>query len=272
MDTISIIISSAVVAAIITALTNIFLNRKKDYLKYITSERKEWREKIRLAAFDLLNPAVTDISPILTTIKVNINPYGKQKSRVILEDSHIWDAIAKLEELISSNETPISEVSKKRELLADYLMLLLKMDWERSKTEVAGNERKIATVVLCIIQIILISIFQYKTDGVFNEYFIICMLAAIFMPLPIIMTMSYVKEKIEKSRCLLVFAICSEAILILVCVMHYYSFFVKENINILLGILGLITAITYILSYLYYIQLNFDVKKTYRKEVEKLNL
>lgn len=45
---ISILLGSAVVSTIITTIFNQYNNRKNNTLKYITEERKKWRDTIRL--------------------------------------------------------------------------------------------------------------------------------------------------------------------------------------------------------------------------------
>lgn len=132
----SILLSSTVIAAIFSGVISFTISRKQGSLQYITGERKEWRKKIRKIAAKLDGADYKETVQILTEIKVRINALGNHKELdEYTNDSHIWKLI---------NEIEADNISKKflklkQKQLIEYLSLLLKMDWERSKNEVKGN-------------------------------------------------------------------------------------------------------------------------------------
>lgn len=71
----------------------------------------------------------------LTDLKVRINSFGNNVSERYDDDAHIWEVIKELEEKRISDKV----LRQMQEQLVEYLSLLLKMDWERSKREVKGN-------------------------------------------------------------------------------------------------------------------------------------
>jgi len=142
---IDILLGSAVIAAIFSGLVSYIISRRQGSLQYITGERKEWREKIREIAYKLDGASYKDTLKILTELKVRINAFGNNKVLVkYSDDAHIWKIINELE-----NEKPSKEVlAMKQKQLIEYLSLLLKFDWERSKKEVKGNIYDIASLLM----------------------------------------------------------------------------------------------------------------------------
>ena len=112
---------------LITALITLIQFNKKNNLEYITKERSEWRKGIRLIIADLLADRNRRLA--ISRLKAQINPYGinlpDESKDYYMKDGHIWD-------LLSSFD--YSE--EKSQKLSQYLELLLKYDWERSKNEV----------------------------------------------------------------------------------------------------------------------------------------
>ena len=154
MSWIDIILSSAVIAAIISYITT----QKSNQLKYITAERAKWRKEIKYIAGNLseCKEYTKKAKRLLTDLKLRINSYGKRKtypSDICLnffKDEHIWKEI----EAIETGEDFI----KHRDRVLDYLELLLKFDWERSKSE-AKKEQKTLFLAISFFIIIFISIF-----------------------------------------------------------------------------------------------------------------
>ena len=131
-----IFLASAVIAALITSLFTYFQNQKSSNLQYITDERRKWRESVRDIYESLSNShCYSDVVILLAKLKTRINPYGRYSGKYV-DDSHIWDAIRKLEHSELDFE-------KNKVLLLDYLSLLLKGDWDRSKQEIKGNWTRI---------------------------------------------------------------------------------------------------------------------------------
>lgn len=122
------------IASVIGTIISFIMFRKSTKLKYITKERKEWRCAIREIVEKLENCVYDDRNKILVLLKTRINAYGIN-SKNKLADSHIWEIIHKVEQC-KKEEFPIL-----KEKLIEYLSLLLKYDWERSKKEVYGEPR-----------------------------------------------------------------------------------------------------------------------------------
>lgn len=144
------VLTSTVVAAVISILANVYNARRAESLKYVTEERQKWREEIRKIAEDIVDCPRDEIKKYLTKLKVRINAYGNLRKESYYEDAHIWKVIEKLEDVDNNNQ----EFEKKKERLVYFLSLMLKYDWERQKREVAGS--KISSIKLLLSTIIII--------------------------------------------------------------------------------------------------------------------
>ena len=92
------LLSSAVIAAILSGIISFFISRRQETLQYITGERKEWREKIREIAYNLNGANYKDTLKLLTELKVRINAFGNREVLVSYSsDAHIWDLINEIE-------------------------------------------------------------------------------------------------------------------------------------------------------------------------------
>ena len=146
---ITLILTSTVVSAIITALAGYFASRRENMLKYIVEERKKWRDEMRVIAEDAAQAKYYNIGKELTRIKVRINAYGSVCHEDYQKDGHIWRVIEDLEHGADRKE----DFDKNRKLLIDYISLLLKADWERSKQEVNGAWRKVLQCGLIVVSV-----------------------------------------------------------------------------------------------------------------------
>lgn len=154
MDWLSTLLSSAVIAAAIS----FWSGEKTNRLKYITSERSKWREEIKEIAGNLSECQFYDerAKRLLTDLKLRINAYGRKNeypSDICLRffsDEHIWKEI-------SAIENRGSFVEHKDRILR-YLELLLKFDWERSKSE-TKSEQKIPILAMIFLGVIMLSVF-----------------------------------------------------------------------------------------------------------------
>lgn len=137
MDTMKIlelVVGPAVIAAIISGIISFFVAKKERSLKYITDERKKWREEIRIIVEELVEADHEKVLMVLAKLKVRINAFGIVQD-YYSKDSHIWEVISKIEhERLGEEELLVL----KRQLM-EYLSLLLKLDWEKSKKEVRGT-------------------------------------------------------------------------------------------------------------------------------------
>ena len=137
---------STVIAAFLSGSIALAVSRRQETLQYITAERKEWREKIREIAYKLNGATYGNTINILTELKVRINAFGNEISFKYSDDAHIWKLIKELEAEKCYGEN----LNRKQKQLIEYLSLLLKFDWERSKKEVRENIYEIASRMIFI--------------------------------------------------------------------------------------------------------------------------
>lgn len=140
----TIILSSTVLASLVSSSITFAINKKNASLQHITSERKEWRIEIRKISEEIHKADKENIGLILVKLKTRINAYGNY-SNDTTKDSHIWAIIKQIE----TSKTDL-EFGKKKIMLIDYLSLLLKYDWERSKNEIVGNKKLLHKILLFI--------------------------------------------------------------------------------------------------------------------------
>lgn len=173
-DIFEIIFTSGIISVIISYL----IFQKGNQLKYITEERQKWREKLREIARDLSNAKGAEIFCLLTELKVRINTYGyantdgKKSDEDFSHDAHIWDIIAEIEGLKEEELNDDSPKLKKyRNFLIDYISLLLKDDWERSKHEVSGIKKsEFGYILLRIVEIVAISVVAIIGNSIVTYY------------------------------------------------------------------------------------------------------
>ena len=123
------LISGAGIGAVLSAFLTFINSSKKNKLDFITKERSEWRRDIQIILDDL--GKVGKRAEAIQRLKSRINPYGKNETvdngdDFYLHEGHIWSLI---------NTIDISNTSQ-IEKLSDYVRLLWKYDWERSKREI----------------------------------------------------------------------------------------------------------------------------------------
>ena len=181
------ILSSTLISGIISALVIYINSKREERLKYITGDRREWREKMREIASKLHGATYDDTLKVLTELKVRINPYGKDKEdRTCFQDAHIWKLIGEIE------KTKINDcmLCKKQQQMIDYISLLLKYDWERSNGEVRGNLYEVINWVIMFFNItylcylgrcLVYSIFGYVENFYMIEYIIIIIFVIIYI-------------------------------------------------------------------------------------------
>lgn len=154
-------IDSAVWAAIVSGVVSYIISKRQGKLQYIIAERKEWREKIRMVAQELEGASYENTLKVLTELKVRINSFGN--NGVLKDygsDAHIWKVIHELEE----RKIRGKELESKQKQLIEYISLLLKSDWERSKKEVKGDIYSVLSGVFFLITAVsfCVSLFYYS--------------------------------------------------------------------------------------------------------------
>lgn len=126
------IISAVGISTIISAIIAFVQNNKKNNLDFVTKERSEWRKKLKEILSELSDD--TKKESAIIKLKSEINPYGKDMELkntkpYYMKEGHIWDLLD-------------GEKEVDFERLAFYIELLLKFDWERSKSEVRFRPTK----------------------------------------------------------------------------------------------------------------------------------
>lgn len=154
----NVILTSTVIAAVISLLANVYNSRRTGKLKYITEERQKWREDIREIAENITKCSQFNIGVQLTRLKMRINAngvktiiaqkegYNKKRAGRYLNDVHIWKLIDELE-----NPKCIDKFEDNKKKLFLYLSALLKYDWERAKQEVKGSELDSLQIVFSVL-------------------------------------------------------------------------------------------------------------------------
>ncbi|MBZ2038044.1 hypothetical protein K1J08_09225 [Streptococcus sanguinis] len=128
-EQIIILLSGAGIGAVLSAFLVFINNSKKNKLDFITKERSEWRRDIQFILDDL--GKVGKRAEAIQRLKSRINPYGKRDTvedgdDFYLHEGHIWSLVNTID------ITNTSQIEK----LSDYVRLLWKYDWERSKREI----------------------------------------------------------------------------------------------------------------------------------------
>jgi len=153
------LLTPTMLVAVVSGTLAFIQFQKSNSLKYITEERQKWRTEIRDIIVKIEeSDDVNTIRPNLSFLKSRINAYGLTHSKSYNKDFHIWQTIKQLEKPKNDEFFQFD-----KQLLINFLALLLKSDWERSKIEVEGNRKSNFNDLLFIISIILF-VFMSTTD------------------------------------------------------------------------------------------------------------
>lgn len=178
VEVITAILTSTIIASFISGMTAYFQFKKNNQLVFITGERQKWREDIRNIADRIeSSQSFADMRDALVDLKVRINAYGRNSDDV-MQDSHIWKVIDKLEKHDEEYEAA-------KGLLILYLSTLLKMDWERSKAEVQGNGYQMAMYFFVACGEISFAYNYFITLNLFLDFLFV--LTSLIMIYPVIM-------------------------------------------------------------------------------------
>lgn len=132
------IISAVGISTIVSAIIAFVQNNKKNNLDFVTKERSEWRKKLKEILSELSDDSKKESAII--KLKSEINPYGrnmefKNTKPYYMKEGHIWDLLDRGDDVDFDR-------------LGFYIELLLKFDWERSKSEVGFKPTKTINRVL----------------------------------------------------------------------------------------------------------------------------
>lgn len=151
--------------AVVVGIIVYFQTNRDNKLKYVTQERKEWRERIRFSFSELISLVslkngkyvtenYTKTKEIIMQLKLSLNHTDD-------EDIKILKKLEELEKEIIEKEN--SDINKKEELkenkieeLTKMFQILLKYEWEKAK-----NEAKNMKAIYEGLALVLVLIFIY---------------------------------------------------------------------------------------------------------------
>lgn len=149
------ILSSAVLAGLIVY----FQTNRDNKLKYITEERKNWRERIKKLISELISLLKNydsdkndkkEIDRILVELRLNLNPLDREDIKIIQTLDEIEISLEKLD-------------NKKLNILVEQVQFLLKFEWEKAKNE-AKNKNLALEIGIGII--ILLNVYLIKSEKI----------------------------------------------------------------------------------------------------------
>jgi hypothetical protein len=152
------LLSGAGIGAVLSAFLVFINNSKKNKLDFVTKERSEWRREIKSIIVDLLSG--NNRNSAINRLKTQLNPYGRNieenNYEFYMNDGHIWKLLDNFD-----------YSSKNVIILAKYLELLLKYDWERSKNEVIFDYQ---TLIIKLFRffLLLFTIYSFLTLSLDN--------------------------------------------------------------------------------------------------------
>lgn len=168
MDYLKILLSSAVIVALIKFLQSIKDNR----LQYITAERSLWRKEIKEIVREIDLADKKEILNVLIRLQCNLNSYGYypegqypiDEKLDYLKDEHIWKEIDNIKHSVKIKNKSAYEMQKDRLIVS--LTLLLKFEWERSKREVRSMVEIPVAFGIYIISVFLLFLSKYGIHGI----------------------------------------------------------------------------------------------------------
>ena len=262
------LISGTGIGAVLSAILVFINSSKRNWLDYITKERTEWRKSIKLIIVDLLDGK--NRKSAVSRLKSQINPYGsdmnvKYINDYYLKDGHIWDFLSDFD---------YSE--EKSQKLSQYLELLLKYDWERSKNEV-GIGRDSLWNLLRWGLIFLNTIMFFWANNVNNKLNIyLSFFSTIFLILQpfLIKLLSKLNFDLLKEEItfVIVFVIAFVfpylySLYLTIVLLKYYNLI---KVNLLVDILPVIFVLIIISSEIFVLYQIFDISHKYISQIKKI--
>jgi hypothetical protein len=259
------LLSGAGIGTILSAILVFLNNSKRNQIDYITKEGAEWRRQLKTILEDLKDNQKKDSA--LIQLKSQINPFGKNmdikySKPYYMKDGHIWD-------ILDNNVIDYDKLSL-------YIALLLKYDWERSKTEIKFNPsdlfRRIIWLTLFVLSIYSSSVMFGKTENMKNSgymfLFIVSVVSILFILLQSISTNAVKSNPSRHKR---------EQLWIFI---FFYAFpYVNTSLTLLLNISFLESGIFKILAFVglyvyefYYLSIIESVEDDYIREVERVSV
>ena len=249
------LISGAGLGAILSAILVFANNSKRNQLDYITKERSEWRKSIKLIIVDLLNGENRESA--VNCLRTQINPYGycrniKYTNEYYMKDGHIWDLL---------NDFDYSE--EKSQKLIQYLRLLLKYDWERSKNEVRINNNFLWNFLrwgLIILNLIML-FWAGNVNNEVNMYLSLFSVILLFLQPSLIKLLSKLNSDSPKEKTILILTFLvgfvSPYLYSLYLTIILLNFYNLIKVNLLVDILPVILVLVIISSEIFFPLSNF---------------
>ena len=262
------LISGAGIGAILSAILVFVNNSKRNQLDYITKERSEWRKSIKLIIVDLLDGK--NRKSAVSRLKSQINPYGfdmnvKYINEYYMKDGHIWDLLSDFD---------YSE--EKSQKLSQYLELLLKYDWERSKNEVRINNNFLWNFLrwgLIILNLIML-FWAGNVNNEVNMYLSLFSVILLFLQPSLIKLLSKLNSDSPKEKTILILTslvgFVSPHLYSLYLIFILLNFYNLFKLNFLVNIFLLIFMLIIISSELLLIYQIFNIDYKYISQIKKI--
>lgn len=262
------LISGAGIGAVLSAILVFLNNSKRNQLDYITKERSEWRKSIKLIIVDLLNGENRESA--VNSLRTQINPYGycrniKYTNEYYMKDGHIWDLL---------NDFDYSE--EKSQKLIQYLRLLLKYDWERSKNEVRINNNFLWNFLrwgLIILNLIML-FWAGNVNNELNMYLSLFSVILLFLQPSLIKLLSKLNSDSPKEKTILMLTFLVGfvspylySLYLTFILLNFYNLF---KLNFLVNIFPLILMLIIISSELLLIYQIFNIDYKYISQIKKI--
>ena len=262
------LISGAGIGAILSAILVFVNNSKRNQLDYITKERSEWRKSIKLIIVDLLDGK--NRKSAVSRLKSQINPYGfdmnvKYINEYYMKDGHIWDLLSDFD---------YSE--EKSQKLSQYLELLLKYDWERSKNEVRINNNFLWNFLrwgLIILNLIML-FWAGNVNNEVNMYLSLFSVILLFLQPSLIKLLSKLNSDSPKEKTILILTFLvgfvSPYLYSLYLTIILLNFYNLIKVNLLVDILPVILVLVIISSEIFFLYQIFDIDHKYISQIKKI--
>ncbi|MBF1689974.1 hypothetical protein KQH68_08585 [Streptococcus sanguinis] len=260
------------IGTIVSAIFSFIKSTKRNQLDYITKERSEWRKGIRKIIVKLLGSDLDKKKIAVNQLKTQLNPYGfrrnyKYGKDYYMADGHIWDEL----EDFDFSENRIQRI-------VQYLVLLLKFDWERSKDEVGIDQNNIIWNALRWILIVLNSVMLVWAGQVNNEkntYFALISLILLLLQKRTLKLLSGLNLDSRKSQFAFFIAFIFVFLLPYIYSIHLVvlllNFYKIIKLSLILSILPILFIVIVISSEVYVLYQIYNLDSQYVSKIKILN-
>lgn len=263
------LLSAFGIGSIVSALFAFMQSSKRNQLDYITKERSEWRKEMKSIMIDLLNGE--DRRSAISRLKTQINPYGYDRNNkcnndYYMNDGHIWTLL---------NHFDYSDEQSQK--LSQYLQLLLKHDWERSKSEVGINNVYIWNILRLGLIILNLVIFFWagNVDNTINLYLALVSIICLMMQPFVINWLSKLNSDLptQKNILLITYIVIfafpyTYSLFLIITLSNFYELIKFDTFASILPIIFIFIIISSEVFFLYRI---FDFNQKYISQIKQLS-